>query len=229
MGYPIGMDHDLLRFVLLKTGKPLFYGWKTYNLSSADGISETDLAFMDHRTRSEVTATSGSIAVIGANRPKPARYRFVLNKKPGAGEQGSITTFGGADVESLPGFEDSGWERVNDLSRVNIVDNNRSHTLGAKCENGGIYLYTCSKTMPNTVISELGLLEPTALRLETNLNKAFYGSSKPRPPKMSKQVTENYFATTFCSFDKIDDAMASGWRIVENSKTYHAGSVAPSP
>jgi hypothetical protein len=222
-GYALGLDHDLLRFVLVKTGKPLFYGWKTYDFSGTTGVSSGDLVFMAHKTLAQMQAISGAIAVIGANSPKPARYKFVLNKKPGPGQQGSISTFGAADIESVTGFADSGWERIEDRKRVNITDNTRSQTLGAKCENGGYYLYTCSKTMPSQVLTELGLISAADLKTGSEIDKAFYSSSRPRPPKMQKILAGGYNATTFCSFDMVDDAIDLGWKIVDSGKTFYVG------
>lgn len=215
--YLRGLDNSLLRFVQLNPTKPLHYGWKTKDFSTLGGITGDEMAnVLGHLTAVQMGLIAGAIAVIGANSPKPARVRKILNRRPTAVQQGSVTTF--VSGESAADWElllESGWEIVNGEKRITISDNQRFQTVGANCSNGAIYCFPLSKTVPQIVIDELGLIPAAELRLGTTLGKCVSQASKPRPPKVKKIGIEtaagSYDAHTFCSVDAYEAALQNGW------------------
>jgi hypothetical protein len=229
--YLRGKDHSILRFVRIDAAKPLFYGWKTKDLSAITGVSETDLTFLGHQTPTQMGTVTGAIGVIGANRPKPARVKKTLVRRPGAGVQGTVSTFiGGNVIADWDILLESGWEIVEPAKRVTISDNDRSQTVGALCSNGAIYCFPMSKTVPAVVLSDLLLLPASELRLGTNEGKCVSGASKPRPPRVRKDNIVNpaggtYDAHTFCSVDAYENALQTGW-LPESGEVPYFGDIA---
>lgn len=233
--YVRGRDNTILRFVQIDEAKPIFYGWKSFDLSSLSSLSSADLTVLNHVTPAQMGLASGAIGIIGANSPKPARVRKTLIRRPTAAQQGSVSTFIGGDA--LVDWEvliEAGWELVTPAKRVTISDNDRSQTVGALCSNGGIYCFPLSKTVPEAVYTELGLFKATELRLDSNYKKCFSGTSKPRPPKVQKDGIPNgdgatYDAHTFCSVDVYENALQTGWLPVKGEVPYFSGTAVTLP
>ena len=234
--YLRGKDNSILRFVRIDDAKPIFYGWKTKDLSSLTGVSESDITLLGHKTPAQMSVTAGSIGVIGANRPKPARVKKTLIRRPAAGQQGTVSTFIGGDA--LADWEvllQAGWEVVEPSKRVTITDNDRSQTVGATCSNGAIYCFSMSKTVPEVVLTDLLLFSAAELRLQANAKKCIVGSSKPRPPRVTKDAIVNpaggtYDAHTFCSVDAYENALENGWLPADGELPYYGdGTATPIP
>ena len=223
--YLRGKVRDVLTFVLV-SNQGLYYGFKTKDLSAINGIGTADLTALGHLDVTALPATR--IAVIGANSPKPPRVRKTINRNAGANEQKAVSTYCG--INSISTALAEGWELINGGRGVTI-SNNRTITVGADLESGGIYLFPMNANDVATYAAALGLQKPENLSLIERA-QAFSGTSKPKPAIVSKQLTNGTFRS-FCSASKLDDALGSeptagGFSLVRAETPSPAPSVAPS-
>ncbi|PHJ60235.1 hypothetical protein VF14_11645 [Nostoc linckia z18] len=187
------------------------FGWKSKDLASVSGISQSDLTNdLGHTAQNAVTG-SGLILVIGAQAPKPARVTKRLSNAT-VGQQQSISTFCAHD--KLATALGKGW---------NLSKNRRSVTLRALSASRGSltaiaklsgdihYCFPMNKADFEAYGSELGLESATNIT-DTERNKLVSGSSKPRPGRASKQLSDG---STFSSFySTATDVSAVGYDIL---------------
>ena len=199
---------DLLRFVKIRKGRNLFYGWKTKDLSKGIGLSDAAIAALGQRTAVQVEGIAGAVGIIGANSPKPARATKVLTRNPAPSERGNASSF--VDADSYAAALNVGWT-IGKVRGVSITNNARTTTVGATVDGGGYYLFPMNTTDALAFAADLGLFLPSELS-ESDRAIAFTGTSKPRPPRVKNGVTG---ASTFCSYDAMDTAKSKGWTVLD--------------
>lgn len=210
--YLVGQARDVMSFVKVYAGGLLHYGWNTKDLTGLTGVSSADITALGHKDAAAVGAITGAIAILGANSPKPARFKKVVNRNPSASQQGSVSTF--CDADSFATALSAGWKLTKSVRTPKISNNGRTVTVGAKCTDGGIYLFPMNATRAAEVAGELGLILPSSLSTSER-QKAFTGTSYPRPYKVSLPGA-NGDKSTFASSDTIDSATSAGWNIDES-------------
>jgi hypothetical protein len=225
--YLRGVLRDVLTFVKVGNGG-LFYGFKAKDLTAIPGVGAADVTALGHMSVTSLPATR--IAVIGANSPKPPRVTKTLVRRPSATVQGSTSTFCATDKISAALAE--GWQTTNGGRGV-MISNGRSITVGARLASGGIYLFPMNSVDATTYAATLGLILPANLSA-TERSQSFSGTNKPKPAIVSKSLPNGSFRS-FCSFDKLDDALAgegvgTGFALLKGEIASSAPSVsAPTP
>lgn len=210
--YTRGRGKTDLKFVKVSTGT-LYYGFKAKDYSNITGISSADLTALGWLDPSAVPAAG--IGILGANSPKPQRVRKILIRRPGPNQQGSASTFCAHDARATA--QTAGWQLVGSPRGVTITNTERTKTCGAKASaDAGIYLFPLNGTDAATYGTELGLLLPASISAAERLT-AYSGAARPKPAKVGKIVDSATGATfsSFCSYDKLDDALTAGYQIIK--------------
>jgi hypothetical protein len=189
------------------------FGWKSKDLASVSGISQSDLTNdLGHTTQSAVTG-SGLILVIGAQAPKPARVSKKLSSAT-VGQQQSVSTF--CAYDKLATALGKSW---------NLSKNRRSVTLKAlSAQRGGLtavatlsdgsrYCFPMNKADFEAYGAELGL-ESSGTISNAERDKLVSGSSKPRPGRASKQLTDGSTFSSFYSSSMSEAASTAGYDIL---------------
>lgn len=188
----------------------LFYGWLTKDFAgdtSLSGIAQSDLTALGHFTATALLSTSGAIAILGANRPKPPRATKLLNANPDASTQGKCSTFYSVGSEGTALA--AGWKLGKSLEVVNIKNGARSKTVAVKLTGGGHYAWSMNAADVATYGTELGLILPTSITSNERAS-LFSGVSRPKPPRVQKEVGTSKFSS-FCDPTKLDNLLAAGW------------------
>ena len=218
--YTRGQLRENLKFVKVHDG-PLYYGFKAKDFGGLPGISEGDVKALGWLDPTQVP--DASVGVLRANSPKPQRVKKVLVRYPNANQQGSASTF--CAHTAFATAQAAGWNLIGGPRRIKITNTGRTKTMGAKLPgNGGVYLFPLNATDANNYGADLGLIAPQSMN-GAERDRAFSGSSYPRPAKMGKIVntaTGSQFRT-FVSFDKEDDALKAGYQYLR------AGTLSPLP
>ncbi|NES64138.1 MAG: hypothetical protein F6K24_02165 [Okeania sp. SIO2D1] len=194
----------------------VMYGWKTYDLSSNSGISDTeltqDIGLVDGAT---ITLDPTKIYVIRANAPKPARVTKRLNTTPGT-EEGSVnsslsvTTF--CAYNKIAVALSKGWSLAQQGRGVSIIGQDapgRERTAFIPIGNG-FYSFPADRTTFTQHGEILGYEQPGTTA--SQLDKAFSGTSSPKPGKARLKTTTGSFSS-FYTESKKDALMAAGWRL----------------
>jgi hypothetical protein len=218
--YTRGIARDTLTFVKVTSGN-VFYGWKTKDLANIPGVSAADLAALGHVAAGSLAA--GALGFLGANAPKPPRAKKKVSATPSASAQQAASTY--CAVNALATAQGAGWDIVNGGRGVSIK-NSVSITLGARLSNGLIYVFPKNSADATAVATELGLILPANMS-DTERARAFRGASRPRPAKVSKPAGARGTMSSFCSDDKLDDALAAGWTIVKPAIPYSVAAAPP--
>lgn len=207
-----GKVRDKETYVKVSATQQVFYGFFTKDLTAIPGISETDVVSgLGHNTPAIVAAITGAITFFGANAPKPAVFKKVINRNPGAGVQGSVTTYGdGTEAAAILGASAVGFRKIKDIRKVTFRNDARAITVGIKLpDSAGIYAQTINTADVNAYATELGLILPGNLS-SIEREKAFRGSSTNRPLKVKKALN-NSVITMPVSADKLNSALDLGW------------------
>lgn len=206
--YLVGQARDQMTFVKVYKNGLLYYGWKAKEIESLPGITAGEVTALGHIDAVTVAALSGAIPILGANSPKPARFKKVLNRRPTAQQQGTASTFVGIDnyADALA----QGWSQSSAARGITLTDTARTKTMAAKMANGGYYLFPLNADRALDVAGPLGLILPSSLTGQERL-KAFSGSSKPKPGtvKLKGDLGDK---GTFVSFDADSSASTAGYQ-----------------
>lgn len=211
--YLRGQKRPEIRFVQAHSG-PLLYGFKPKDYGPITGVSTADVAALGWKKPDELAA--GAITVLGANAPKPQRMRKTLVNNPGAGVQGSASTF--CSYPSIQAAMAAKWEPVGSTRGVTITNNGRTTTVGATIDaSGALYLFPMNASDAATYAAELGLQLPANIS-NVERGKAFSGTSRPKPARVGKVVSNSTGATfsSYCSYDKLGDALAAGYQLIQS-------------
>ena len=203
--YLRGQERNTLTFVKVTIGN-LYYGFKTKNLTAIGSISQADLTALGHIAYQNLR--SSAIPIFGANAPKPPRVKKQLVKNPSPSQHGAVSTFCG--IDNLSAAQAQGWEVVSLTTPYRLRNDNRAITVAANFANGGLYLFAMNRADAETFGLELGLAFPNQLTVNFYYKRfGFVGTSKPRPPIVSKQTPQGRF-TCFCSPITLQEALTDG-------------------
>ena len=209
--YTRGFTREDLKFVKAHAGN-IWFGFKAKDMSAVPGISAADVAALGWVNADGVP--SGGIGVLRANSPKPQRVKKIINRRPNANQQGSASTY--CSYSSFTAAQAAGWDLIGSARRVTISNNFRTKTVGAKIDgSGAIYLFPLNAADATSYAATLGLVLPENIS-EAERDRAFSGSSRPRPAKMGKVISETTGATfsTFVSYDNEDNALENGFEYI---------------
>lgn len=207
--YTRGKKRDQLRFVAI-TDNVLYYGFNTKDFAGEAGlgITQADMNALGHL---EAAAVPGvGIRIIAANSPKPPRMKKVVNENPGPNQQGDASTF--CAPGSVRTAETAGWKFVKPGRSVTITNKPRTWTMGAELSNGGVYLFPMNPQDAEAYGDLLGLKRPTQIN-STDRQKAFSGTSRPRPARMKLDLPGGGSVNAFCSTLNVDNAITAGWQL----------------
>lgn len=211
--YLRGKKRPDLKFVHPSTGV-LLYGFKPKDYQNVVGITAANLTALGWIDAAAIPA--GSITILGANAPKPQRMRFKMNANPSASVQGSASTF--CDYPKIKDAIAAKWEPIGSNRGVRISNNLRVNTVGAKIDaSGSLFLFPMNAADAASFNAELGLVLPANIK-DADRAKAFSGTSRPKPARVSKVVDNTTGATfsSYCSYDAIDTALTAGYQIIQS-------------
>ena len=209
--YLVGKTRDQVTAVQIYKDGLLYYMWNAKDSGEIEGVTEGDLAALGHFTAEQAAGITGMIPIVGASAPKPARFRKILNRRPTAQQQGSASTFCGANAYATAIA--AGWKRSASPRGITLTDTARTKTMAAKTSNGGYYLFPLNTDRATEVAGALGLIFPSSLT-DAQQELAFSKANYPKPPRVQfKGETGN--KGTYCSFDSISSAQAAGYNPAE--------------
>jgi hypothetical protein len=219
--YTRGVGRDQLTFVKTGTGQ-LYYGFTTKDFASLAGVSLSvaDLTRLGHLLSTGIPA--GGLKIFGAKSPKPPRVTKVVNKTATASQQRTVSTFCG--VDNVDEAEADGWRLTNSGRPITVTNNSRTKTVAASLTGGGLYLWPMNADDVTTYAAELGLQSPEQLS-SIERAKSFVGATRPRPPKVKRDLDKGGDFSSFCSHDKLDNLLAAGWQLIKPEIIY-GGSLA---
>lgn len=208
---------DKMTFVQMNASN-LFFGWNAKDLAANPAVGNGDLIALGHTTAANVAAISGALAIIGANSPRPARMKKVIN--PGTTSpsvQESVSTFVAYDQVSdalIAGWKPAGSGKTLPTIRQSA----RTVTAGVAIDFGGgavgYYLFPMNAADTQlTQVASLGLKFAGVDLTDAEIRKGFTGSSQPRPFKATLELEGGSTLSCFCSYDKVADASAAGWSV----------------
>lgn len=176
----LGKPKDELHFVAV-TSK-LMYGFKSRDLSDIPGITADDLTALGHSINPG-TFVAGQIYIFNANAPKPAR----MTKKTsgGVGNPAKVSTF--CAYNTIATAMTKGWSMTKKPRGLTIragAGPGKEQT-GVIEINGGLYCFSVDKATLSTYGADLGIKDSTALNTAAERDRAFRGSSWPKPGKAS--------------------------------------------
>lgn len=214
--YTRGQQRDVLTFVAI-TDNILYYGFPTKDFAgiSGLGITQGDLTALGHLQ--PATVPTNGIRIIAASSPKPPRMKKVVNARPTATQQGNTSTFCG--VNSVRTAEEQGWKFVKSGRSVTVSNNNRTWTMGASLEDGGLYIFPMNPVDADAFAEILGLQRPAQISSEER-RRAFSGTSRPRPTKMKYRLPNGETVNAFCSSRYVDNALSNNWEITKPEVRY---------
>jgi hypothetical protein len=211
--YTRGKKRDVLTYVSVYAG--LLYGFKTKDLSALSGVSASDIANQLGHLTGNFVIPGGSIRVLGANSPKPARVvKRIANA--GVGAQQSVSTF--CSSLTLTAAMAGGWNVTKQRRGVALrPDTSSKNTLTAiaTLSDGSMYCFAMNKADYTTYASNLGLTSATDLGTisATEIAKLVAGSSIPKPGKANLEVSGGGSFSSFYSTASKDTATAAGFNI----------------
>lgn len=214
--YTRGALRDKLTFVAINP-QVLYYGFTTKDFASIAGLglSEADINALGHLDAAAVPSIG--IRIIAANSPKPPRVKKVINPRPGPSQQGDVSTFCATDA--VKSAEANKWKFAKPGRSVTITNSNRTWTMGADLANGGLYLFPMNPTDAEAYADVLGLQRPTQIS-QIERQKAFSGTSRPKPARMKLTLSTGGTVNAFCSTLNIDNALDQGWQLVKPEVEY---------
>lgn len=214
--YTRGKKRNILTYVEVYTN--LLYGFKTKDLSALAGVSEGDLTTQLGHLVGAFTAPSGSIKILGANAPKPARVKKNL-ANAGAGAQQSVSTF--CATAKYSAAMAAGWDVIKQRRGVTIrpeTSTKNSVTAIATLSDTSCYCFPMNKADFSTYKAALGLqsIGDFGSVTETEIAKFVSGSSIPRPGKASIEVSGGGTFSSFYSTANKDDLATAGFNILSD-------------
>ncbi len=203
-------------FIAMPGGR-LYYGFSTQDFASTAGLGLTvaDMATLGHLDASNVPADG--IRIFAANSPKPPRVKKVVNRRPTASQHGDTSTY--CSPGQLRQAEAEGWKFAKSGRAVTITNSNRTWTMGVELDGGGIYLFPMNPIDADAYADVLGLQRPAQISA-TERQRAFSGSSRPRPAKVKLEIAGQSTINAFCATGSIDNALSNQWQLVKPAVEY---------
>lgn len=193
-----GKERDQNVAVKLSAKLKIYYQFKTKDLSQISGVSEADLAVLEHLkiTPDGETYGKGSIVFLRANSPKPARVSLKLSR---TASQGTVGTF--CATPALTNTLRAGWNLVKPASSVTVRTVGKRITAIAKISNGVLYAFPLDKADFEKYKEPLGLVGGETITTDAEKAKLVTGSSLPKPGKAKLTLDDGSDFSTFCSHD----------------------------
>ena len=220
--YTRGKKRDKLTYVSVYQG--LLYGFKTKDFSALAGISESDLSTKLGHLLGAFVVPPGSIRVLGANLPKPARVtKKIVNAA--VGSQQSVSTFCG--YQNLATAMADGWNVTTQRKGVSLrpeTSTKNSLTAIAQLSDGSLYCYAMNKVDFQSYGATLGLQSATNLGSISDLERAklVAGSTIPKPGKAVIEVAGGAGGTfqSYYSTASKDGATTGGFSILTDEVVF---------
>ena len=227
--YLRGVEKGVLTFVSLNDSN-MFYGFTTRDFTEIPGITQEDLDALGHRNElfhdalDIIYALPNKLAIFGANSPKPARYKKVINRNPNADQIGSISTFISQGRVYASSASARGWKFLSPAKGVSLTGNRRTTTALAQLSErsaGGFYGFPMNTADFELYEDELGLFSKAELT-ELERSRSFTGATRPQPPKVCKELSNGTKITTFASSgDALTSALVDyGWELLRDEVRY---------
>ncbi len=215
--YTRGRPRDVLTFIQMP-GNRLYYGFNTQDFAGTAGLnlSLAEMIVLGHLDASQVPADG--IRIFAANSPKPPRVKRVVNRRPTANQQGDTSTF--CSPNNLRQAEADGWKFAKSGRSVTITNSNRTWTMGVELEGGGLYLFPMNPIDADAYADVLGLQRPAQIS-QTERQRAFSGTSRPRPAKVKLEIAGQSTINAFCASNSIDKALSNQWQLVKPAVEYN--------
>lgn len=204
--YTRGKEREVSQKVQIYNGGALYYQWMMKNLSSIPGFTGRDLAAeLGHG----VTPPTGSIIVVRAKSPRPARMKFTIAKKRAKDQQGSVTTFC-AEANIAAGLA-AGWNLVKGILAPSTKETVASVTVFAKLSNNCLYAFPMDISDANSYAPDLGLLRVADITTDAERKLIVRGSSIPYPGYASKVLSTGEITKPFSTNTNV---AATGWFVM---------------
>ena len=227
--YLRGVEKAVLTFVELNNSN-MFYGFTTRDFTEIPGITQEDLDALGHRNEiyhdalDIIYALPNKLAIFGANSPKPARYKKVINKRPNADQIGSISTFISQGLTYASSASARGWKYASPSKAVSLAGNARNVTALAQLSEesaAGFYGFSMNASDFELYEDELGIFSKTELT-ELERSRSFTGATRPKPPRVKKKLSGNRTITTYASSgDALTSALVDfGWELLSDEIPY---------
>jgi hypothetical protein len=225
--YTRGKKRDVLTYVSVYTG--LLYGFKTKDLSAIAGISSGDLQTQLGHLLGDFVVPPGSIRVIGANSPKPARVVKRISNA-GAGAQQSVSTF--CSSLTLTSAMAGGWNVAKQRRGVSLrpeTSSKNSLTAIATLSDGSLYCFSMNKADYTTYSAALGLQNATSLGSISSIErgKLVAGTTIPKPGKAVTEVSGGGTFSSFYSTASKDDLATAGFSTLSDETVFASAITTP--
>lgn len=201
----------------VKLNDNLYYGFKTVDLSSVDGITSADITALGQVDPSTIQ----TLIVYSPQSPKPAQFRKRLINKA----QGSVTAYGdGSSAGAVNTAAGKGWQQTKGIRGCSFGGTSRSASIAVRTENGLLVKYLVP-------LGDAG--NASALGWETTLTpadrKKLVYAPKGRVALVSK-ASGTSVITLPCSFNKVETATSpdGGWNLTRPESGFAAVAV-PAP
>ena len=204
----------------IKVTPKILYGFKPIDITKLTGVGTEDTTALGWLNLEQAKSQTGLIRLFTPKSPTPARYKKILNRRPAAGQRGSVSAYGNPDPaqaerQALVALD---WLKIKDGSTVKLTANDRRETVGVPMETGGTYVISVDAPLAAAHAEALGLKRASDMRTEAERNKLFYGTTRPQPCKV-RRVEGSGTATLPCQDSKAIELEAGGeWVIVHREK-----------
>ncbi|MEC4806682.1 MAG: hypothetical protein SAJ12_09010 [Jaaginema sp. PMC 1079.18] len=207
--YTRGVPLDKTRFVKPVKNSTIAYGWKTKNFSAIAGITEKDVKLLGHKDSTQLKGLKG---IFRANRPKPARVKWVASRSRDPKIQLTVSTF--CDADALGPALNGGWSLVSTAKTVG-GGGGRSRLAVVKTSNT---LYAWSMNADDFAAFGASIGVEAAISGAERLNLV-RGVSYPRPTVMETIVSNTTTKaeasfSTYVADSKVADLEKIGWKII---------------
>jgi hypothetical protein len=203
----LGKKRDKLTIV--KATANIYYSFATRDLAALPGVGADDLTALGHLPAT--TAVNSAIVVLGANAPRPARFRKRLSSTADNPiTQESITTFGdGTSATSVNAAGALGWRMVKPPTEVGMGATPKGKNVAVRLSNGAYAI----RNVPTDYATEANA---TLLGWETSLSdatiaKAVRGAKNMKPATVKKRLEAGGVVTLPCKKTKLSDAYNAGY------------------
>jgi hypothetical protein len=184
--------------VAIKVGTNSYYLFKSKDLSSIPGVSESDLAVLGRIVLDDTASNlpQGALAFLRANAPKPPRVVKKLNNSLD-NVQSSVGTFCSSDT--LRTALRSGWNLQKDAIEVQITTKGKKITVIAELSNNLLYAFPLNKADFEAYGRSLGLVSGEIINTDAERERLVVASSLPRPGRAKLTLENGSDFATFCS------------------------------
>ncbi|MBE9208835.1 hypothetical protein IQ244_20270 [Nostoc sp. LEGE 06077] len=208
-----GKKREDLVYVLVNP--TMYYGWKRKDIAALGGISEGDLTNIGHLKAEGATLAAGSIVVIGAKSPRPARVSRKISNAT-VGQQQSVSTF--CAYDKLATALGAKWNVAESRKAVTLRPPSAARssvTAIATLSDASKYCFPMNKADFDLFAAEVGLEAASTITTDTARNKLVSGSTRPRPGRASKLLEDGSSFSSFFSSSMAGDMLELGYAILE--------------